>query len=242
MKIRDNKGSITVFVLVALLFMTGFLIISFGNNVNKSKSAKEQLEIINSIYEMKVLDANEVYNKNKAIPVITIKKSVITNGVMGILIEANDIIEKAEYKIDDKVFNSQKEFYQYVNNNVKDNTEKKLTIIITNDAENTTKVIEKVKFVRPQIGILSTQIIINSTSVQTSYVTYDEAGKKEEKYTIVALNKTFDTMTEVVNYMNTWMLNNNKYEIETNIKITAKGNNNLNEELTQRVKFVRGIS
>lgn len=50
MKIRDNKGSITVFVLVGLLFMTGFLIISFGSNINKSKSAKEQFNILTGIY------------------------------------------------------------------------------------------------------------------------------------------------------------------------------------------------
>ena len=35
MNVRDKKGSITVFVLIGLLFMTSFLIISFGNNVNK---------------------------------------------------------------------------------------------------------------------------------------------------------------------------------------------------------------
>lgn len=50
MKLRDNKGSITIFVLVGLLFMTSFLIISFGSNVNKSKSAKEQFNILSSIY------------------------------------------------------------------------------------------------------------------------------------------------------------------------------------------------
>ncbi len=50
MRIRDNKGSITVFVLVGLLFMTGFLIISFGSNINRSKNAKEQLNILSSIY------------------------------------------------------------------------------------------------------------------------------------------------------------------------------------------------
>ena len=50
MNAKSSKGSITVFVLVGLLFMTGFLIISFGSNVNKSKSAKEQFDILSSIY------------------------------------------------------------------------------------------------------------------------------------------------------------------------------------------------
>ena len=50
MNVRDKKGSITIFVLVGLLFMTGFLLISFGSNVNKSKVAKEQFNIMSSIY------------------------------------------------------------------------------------------------------------------------------------------------------------------------------------------------
>lgn len=50
MNVRDKKGSITIFVLVGLLFMSGFLLISFGNNVNKSKVSKEQFNIISSIY------------------------------------------------------------------------------------------------------------------------------------------------------------------------------------------------
>lgn len=58
MKIRDNKGSITIFVLVGLLFMTSFLIISFGSNVNKSKTAKEQFNIISGIYSKNDGDEN----------------------------------------------------------------------------------------------------------------------------------------------------------------------------------------
>lgn len=47
---RKEKGSIAIFVLVALLFMSAFLIISFANNINKSKTAKEQFNIISEIY------------------------------------------------------------------------------------------------------------------------------------------------------------------------------------------------
>lgn len=50
MNLRDKKGSISIFVLVALLFMAGFLIISFASNVNKSKTIKEQFNIISGIY------------------------------------------------------------------------------------------------------------------------------------------------------------------------------------------------
>ena len=50
MRIRDNKGSITIFVLVALIFMTMFLIVSYGSNINRGKTASEQFNIISGIY------------------------------------------------------------------------------------------------------------------------------------------------------------------------------------------------
>ena len=62
MKIKDNKGSITIFVLVGLLFMSSFLLISYANNINKSKVAKEQLNIISGIYSHGDGDAN-AYNR-----------------------------------------------------------------------------------------------------------------------------------------------------------------------------------
>ena len=50
MNFRDKKGSIAIFVLVGLLFMSAVLFISFSNNVNKSKVVKEQFDIISEIY------------------------------------------------------------------------------------------------------------------------------------------------------------------------------------------------
>lgn len=50
MRLKNEKGSITIFVLVALLFMSAFLMIAYANNVNKSKIAKEQLDIMRYIY------------------------------------------------------------------------------------------------------------------------------------------------------------------------------------------------
>lgn len=47
---KKQKGSIGIFVLIALLFMSAFLIISFASNVNKSKIVKEQFNIISGIY------------------------------------------------------------------------------------------------------------------------------------------------------------------------------------------------
>lgn len=50
MILKNEKGSITIFVLVGLLFMTAFLIIAYGSNVNNSKIVKEQFNIISDIY------------------------------------------------------------------------------------------------------------------------------------------------------------------------------------------------
>lgn len=50
MNIKDKRGSITIFVLFGLLFMSAYLMISYANNLNKSKFAKEQFSFINSIY------------------------------------------------------------------------------------------------------------------------------------------------------------------------------------------------
>ncbi len=47
---KKENGSIAIFALVALLFMTAFLIISYANITNKSKSLKEQFNIIQGIY------------------------------------------------------------------------------------------------------------------------------------------------------------------------------------------------
>ena len=58
MKIRNEKGSITIFVLIGLLFMSSFLMVSYGYNVNKSKIAKEQFNTISDIYSYKDGDEN----------------------------------------------------------------------------------------------------------------------------------------------------------------------------------------
>lgn len=243
MNLRNKNGSITIFVLVGLLFMSAFLVISYANNVNRSKIAKEQSEIINSIYQTKVLSTNEIYDRLTAVPTITINKSESTKGVMEIIIESNGITEdtKIEYKIDNNVFNSKEDFYEYVNNNISDGEEKELTIKATNDIGNTEEITETVKFVRPKIETLPTPIITNITPVQSSYVTYDEVNKKEETYTILDLNETYNTMTEVVARADQWLFDNKQYEVETPIKVVAKGNNNLISESTQTIKFIRGV-
>lgn len=71
MNLRNKNGSITIFVLVGLLFMSAFLVVSYANNVNKSKIAKEQFNIMSDIYskgndEQSYTDAyTDLRNKNK---------------------------------------------------------------------------------------------------------------------------------------------------------------------------------
>lgn len=64
MIIKNNKGSITIFVLVGLLFMTSFLVVLYANNLNKSKTSKEQFDILSKIYSPNESDEksyNEAY-------------------------------------------------------------------------------------------------------------------------------------------------------------------------------------
>lgn len=48
--IKKEKGAISIFVLVGLLFMSAFLIITYAYNINKSKVVDEQFDIISEIY------------------------------------------------------------------------------------------------------------------------------------------------------------------------------------------------
>lgn len=47
---KEENGSATIFVLVGLLFMASYLLILYGNNINKEKALGEQINIISGIY------------------------------------------------------------------------------------------------------------------------------------------------------------------------------------------------
>lgn len=68
MKIKSQKGSITIFVLVALLFYTAFLLLMYAANTNKFKTISEKSDILKGIYEKNISDEsiNNLYNKKKA--------------------------------------------------------------------------------------------------------------------------------------------------------------------------------
>ena len=68
MKIKSQKGSITIFVLVALLFFTSFLILMYAASTNKSVAIKEKSDILKGIYEKNTSDEaiDEIYKKKEA--------------------------------------------------------------------------------------------------------------------------------------------------------------------------------
>ena len=79
MKLKNQKGSITIFVLIGVLFMAAFLIIAYGANVNNSKVVKEQFNIISDIYmpNENIVDSyTEAYTDLR-----TKKKQILTKSV-----------------------------------------------------------------------------------------------------------------------------------------------------------------
>lgn len=246
MKLKNEKGSITIFVLVGMLFMSAFLIISYAGNVNKSKVVKEQLEIIKSIYQMKVQTVDNIYNKLTIMPIINDLPEVIFIGAdrMEDYIESGDgeEIAKIEIIVDDQTFYSEEDMNKYIEENDAFG-EKEITITVTNSIGNTTTKNEIVTFkeiTNPVIENLPNTIITNVTQVKDYYVSYDDLGKKEENYTVEVFNQTFDSMIKVVQYADRWLEQNKQYEVEVEIKILATGNNNLTSESTQKIKLLRG--
>lgn len=112
MKIKNEKGSITIFVLIGLLFMASFLMISYGYNVNKSKIAKEQFNTISKIY---MPNDNEIESYTQAYTYLRKKnKQVLTyNSATYGLSSVSEIELKktyAEKVIDYKIYGSTHEW------------------------------------------------------------------------------------------------------------------------------------
>lgn len=65
MKLKSQKGSITIFVLIALLFYTAFLLLMYAANTNKFKTISEKSDILKGIYEKNTSDEsiNNLYSK-----------------------------------------------------------------------------------------------------------------------------------------------------------------------------------
>ena len=76
-RLRDEKGVITIFVLVSLLFMISFLIATYALASNKVKTQKEIIAETREIYESKYT-MDEVYNSyftsDTIIPIYTVEQ------------------------------------------------------------------------------------------------------------------------------------------------------------------------
>ena len=68
MKLKSQKGSITIFVLIALLFYTAFLLLMYAASTNKLVAIQEKSDILKGIYEKNTDDEsiNEIYKKKIA--------------------------------------------------------------------------------------------------------------------------------------------------------------------------------
>ena len=66
MKLKSQKGSITIFVLVALLFYTAFLLLMYAANTNKLIAIKEKSDILKGIYGKNTDSSSisDIYNRN----------------------------------------------------------------------------------------------------------------------------------------------------------------------------------
>ena len=63
MRLKSQKGSITIFVLVALLFYIAFLLLMYAANTNKFKTVSEKIEILKGIYGKNVNDITDTYGR-----------------------------------------------------------------------------------------------------------------------------------------------------------------------------------
>lgn len=126
MKIKSQKGSTTIFVLVALLFYTSFLILMYAASSKKIVTIKEKSDILKGLYAKNINNIDELYIRtiaktDKTIPSIdNIPDIIITN----ITTFRDDYVQYGklggitDYQIFNNHFNSLEEVKNYaVENN-----------------------------------------------------------------------------------------------------------------------------
>lgn len=133
MKLKSQKGSIALFVLIALLFYVGFLLLLYANNLNKIQTISEKINLIKSIYEKNVNEIDDVYNRRiagndnmqpviKDIPVRILTNNIetVNNNVTSIkdsYEEYGALGGKTEYIAFNNTFSSLKDVVQYATTN-----------------------------------------------------------------------------------------------------------------------------
>lgn len=136
MKIKSQKGSIALFVLIALLFYTGFLLLLYANNLNKIQTITEKTDILKGIYERNIDNINDVYNteiakKDNVKPIIKDIPTTINVGETEIedpYVEYGASGGTTEYKVFSRTFTTIGDIVNYVEEN---NSYGKQTISIT---------------------------------------------------------------------------------------------------------------
>lgn len=116
MRIKSGKGSISIFVLIALLFYIGFLMLLYAGNLNKMQTISERAEAIKAIYSKNFNNIDDVYNRRMSKndnmpPIINWPTQIITN-----VTDIRDSYEKfgatggrVEYVVSNNKFSSIKE-------------------------------------------------------------------------------------------------------------------------------------
>ena len=258
MDFRKQKGSIMIFVLITLLFMSAFLVISYAGNVNKSKIVSEQKEIIQMLYENGFITNEDIYNRLFAngesfVPIITRLPQRV------IIASDTDISSETEIKTVPQIAKSYviygsmdgiTEFIAFGESF--DSFEKVVDYVIDLNKYGTTQIdinangnngkkstsSQVVEFVKdpivPTISQLPERIIITDTGtvpvIQDPYVTYGPAGGTT---TYDVFDKKFSNVQDIVEYV----IENNKYE-KVDIVINAVGDNEFSAESTQTVEFI----
>lgn len=160
MKIKSQKGSIALFVLIALLFYMGFLLLLYANNLNKIQTITEKTDILKGIYERNIDNINDVYNtemakKDNIKPIIKDIPTTINVGETEIedpYVEYGASGGTTEYKVFSRTFTTIGDIVNYVSRN---DSYGKQTISITAIGNNNliTKQDIEIEFISPYIKL-----------------------------------------------------------------------------------------
>lgn len=138
--LKKENGSIAVFVLVALLFMSAFLIIAYAGNINKSKDVKEQFDIVSGIYSQGDGDQSaytRAYTALRAKNKQTLKLSSENNGSNNKSLELKKTY--AGNLINYKIYGSEAGVGEEVKDTSDPNNGKyKISITVTNESQTQT--------------------------------------------------------------------------------------------------------
>lgn len=126
MKLKSNKGSISIFVIVALTFYMSFSMLMYAANLNKIQTITEKMNAVKAIYSKNYDNIDDVYNRklakeNKMKPIVDLPNKIITNVTkLGKYVEYGGTgEEKTEYSAFGETKTSMDELIKYIDDNKK---------------------------------------------------------------------------------------------------------------------------